>query len=183
MTYDLRIVLGSSSDAEKANIILGILQRCGVSYGVSVCSCHRQAGPEFNDFIFNIEEKIIAYIGGMSFGAPGDAESVARNAKQLMKLFVSIPLDKTAMLTTETLPEGVPILTTGFNRENITHGLKNAGMALVKLAALVHNKPEILNKLQLIFDELGEKKKLVPAVELGENGLIPTNKKINFKEE
>lgn len=50
---EVRIVLGSETDAPYGNMVIEIFRAVGVTYGVSFASCHRDGGSDFENFGIN----------------------------------------------------------------------------------------------------------------------------------
>lgn len=181
MKKHVRILLGSESDAKSANIILNILKRVGVTYRVSIISCHRHAGVIFNGFIADIEESIIVFIGGMSLAAPGLIESFLRNTEVFNRIVFAIPTDNAARSAIEDLPMGTAIITSGLNEVSLTHSLSNSALAIAKLSMMINGDSTVT--LRDYYRELGKSKPLIEKFIL-EDGLIPIKeKKIDTREE
>ncbi len=164
---DVRVILGSESDGNNANIILKVLRDVAVKYGVSVASCHRNSGGRFEKFTKDIKEKIIVFIGGMSLAAPGLIESILRNTNNHDYIVFGVPTDKPARSAIEDLPMGTAIITSGLNETSLEHSLTNSALAIAKLAAILGNK-EVFEGLAYWHKEIKDEKPLVPEVKLTE---------------
>lgn len=167
---DVRLILGSLTDQEKANIVLKVWKELDIRYQVSIASCHWHAGHNFGSFILNIPEKIICYLGGMEFAAPGLASALLRNAKNFGKIVISFPTDIAARSASENLPIGTPLLTCGLNEVSLKHSLTNGALAVAQLVAF--NNDEVKLKLGTWYGEKAKEKKLIEEVDLTD-GLIP----------
>ncbi len=172
----VRIILGSMSDWEKANIVLGVLKKIGVPYNVDVASCHWNTGDGLEEFIREIKEELIVYIGGMQFAAPGIAETINKVSGQSYKIILAIPLDKVAKHACEDFPAGTAVFTAGFNSLDLKAGLINNALGIAKLYAWRY--PDFRSPVQEYFDRLKTEKQLVADVELDEKGLIPDPKNL-----
>ncbi|NTW22439.1 hypothetical protein HGA34_02715 [Candidatus Falkowbacteria bacterium] len=171
---DIRVMMGSESDAEQANKVLAILRKIGVTYKVTIASCHRNIGGEFEELAKTIEERVILMIGGMSFAAPGIMSSLLRNGGKLGHVIIAVPLDEAARSAIEDLPKGTVVLTCGLNRSSVSHSIENATLAAVQLNAifrLIENKPQPMMNYAAYVDSTA--KKLIQEAVLDENGLIP----------
>jgi phosphoribosylcarboxyaminoimidazole (NCAIR) mutase len=170
MKNQVRVNLGSKSDAPLANEFLAILRNIGVRYGVSVGSCHWSAGDDFRNFIESIEEDILVGIGGMSFAATGIIAALDRNAERTGRIIVAVPLDKAAQSAIEDLPPGTPVLTCGYNRVNVKASITNAALAVANIVA--RTDKEVRLKLEAWYRNQRKKKGIIPEVKLV-SGLIP----------
>lgn len=170
----IRIILGSASDWEIANIVLKVLRDVRIPYKVSIVSCHWNTGDGFVEFIRDLEEDLIAYLGGMQFAAPGIAETINKVSRQSYKIVLVVPTDKIARRACEDFPQGTVVFTAGYNSVIPEHGLKNSALGIAKLYAWRY--PEFRPFLQAYFDNMRASKPLVKIVELF-NGLIPDPKK------
>src|SRR4030042_5369496 len=168
---DVRLILGSETDAKNANYLLVVFKAVGVRCGVSVASCHRDAGPDFEAFLASVKESIIVYLGGMEFAAPGIAESINRNAGRIDKLIFAVPTDKAARSAIENLPMGTGVATSGLNEISLKHSLANSALFIAKLAGMLGNN-DILAGLKKWHAVFREKKPLVAEIQL-KDGLIP----------
>ncbi|MCK4554705.1 hypothetical protein KAU19_07155 [Candidatus Parcubacteria bacterium] len=177
MKTDVRLILGSKTDGEKANIVLGVWKKLNVKCQVSIASCHWHTGKGFEAFIAEIPENYIAYLGGMEFSAPGLASGLYRNFNLSGKIVISMPTDKAARSATENLPMGTPLLTCGLNEISLKHGLTNGALAIAHLIAINNLGVKIM--LGEWYKEKAKDKKLIPEVTLSD-GLIP--EKIKEKE-
>ena len=173
--FDVRVLLGSESDSIYANFLLEVLRDTYVRYDVSVISCHRNAGEDFEKFVKKIEERIIVFIGGMSLAAPGIIESILRNTIKYDHIVFGVPTDKAARSAIEDLPLGTAIITSGLNEISIKHSIVNSALAVAKLAAMLGNN-EVFSGLADWYSKTNEKKPIIPSVKLA-NGLIPEKNK------
>lgn len=169
MPKEVRILLGSISDNDNANVILEILHDTGITCAASVVSCHRNAGEEFNDFVLNIKENIIVFIGGMSLAAPGLIESILRNNGRFDQIVFAVPTDKAARSAIEDLPMGTAIITSGLNEISLKHSLANSALSIAKMALMLSSEPA--TKLADFYKKLNRKKQLVEDLNL-EGGKI-----------
>lgn len=169
----LRLILGSESDFPNANIVLAELHKRGVHCGVSVASCHWHSGTDdFINFLKNIPESIIAFLGGMSLQAPAIIEAILKNI-QKPSLVIGIPTDAAARSALEDLPALTGILTTGLNTVSVSHSLKSAGATIAKLVAFTFDDNEIWEKIAKIHRETRDGDKRIRLDIDLENGLIP----------
>lgn len=179
MKKNVRISCGSPSDHPYANMMIEIFKACGVTYGVTDVSCHRDAGEwegkGFKKQVLSYREPIIVAIGGHAFHKPGAIEALYVRRGRLNQLVIGVPIDQTANNSIQGLPFGTAVGTVGLNPEHTPSSVKNAALHIVRL--LAQGDIEILKKLQLYYDELSLKKPLVPEVELDEKGYIPIAEK------
>ncbi len=171
MGNDVRVILGSKSDAGKANIALAILHQLGVRYNVNVASCHWNAGLDLHEYSVGIIEKIVMFIGGLELAAPGLLEATVRNTGRMDLLVFGVPLDKAARSALENLPPGTFVYTNGFNEIDVTHSLKNSALAVAKLAGVL-GRSEILENLKKWYEESKKGKGIERNIELNNNGMI-----------
>lgn len=132
---DVIVIEGSRTDDKYTNLLLEIFHEVGVSYEVYVASCHWHMGDLYESFLRGIDERIVVYIGGMEFAAPGVVSAFFRNLDQHAQLVFSVPTDKAARSATENLPLGTPLITSGLNEINVSHGIKNSALAIAKIVA------------------------------------------------
>lgn len=173
MTAQIHIILGSETDISNANKILRLWRRFGLDYVVSIASCHWHSGAGFDRLVSTIQEKVIAFLGGMSLQAPAIIESMEKNQGEF-KLVIGIPTDEAALSAIMDLPKGTGILTTGLNRISLSHSLENAALTIAKNLALIYGDLEIQKKILDYHREKRDGEKRIQAyLELDENGLIP----------
>ncbi|MDO8592458.1 MAG: hypothetical protein Q7R92_01625 [bacterium] len=170
----VRLILGSDSDWQAANVIIGVLNAIGIPVRVSIASCHWHSGDGLENFIRGLKEDFIAYIGGMQFAAPGIAETVNKVGWQSHKIILAVPTDKIAKHACEDMPEGTVIFMAGFNSIKLEHGLINSALGIAKLYAWKY--PDFRKDLSLYFYNMRNRKLLVEEVELDGSGLIPDPK-------
>lgn len=168
----VRLILGSESDVEKGNIFLATLRESGVDCQVSIASCHRNIGGEFEKFVVGIQEKIIVMLGGMELAAPGIIESLLRNAEKFDSIVFGVPTDKAARSAIENLPQGTAIITSGLNEISLKHSIINSALAVAKLVAMLGDE-SVKEGLKAWYRK--NSKPVVPNVKLGEDGLIIIN--------
>lgn len=161
----VRIIFGSESDKDKGLLMTNLFKELEIPYSSSVASCHRNHSY-LSDFIERIEEPIIVNTGGMAFAAPGIIESILVEEGMLETILVAVPLDQVAQDSVETLPFGTAVLTCGYNKINVDHGIKNAALAVARL--LVSNRnidQELANriseKLSEYYLDLKKRKPLI----------------------
>lgn len=169
----VRLILGSESDAEKGNIFLKVLEEVGVECRVSIASCHRNIGGEFEQTIFGISEEIIVMLGGMELAAPGIIESLLRNAENFDSIVFGIPTDRAARSAIENLPKGTAIITSGLNEISVTHSIINSALAVAKLVGMLGKKGAVEDGLRAWYKK--NSKPVVLDVKLDENSLIIIN--------
>lgn len=172
---DVILIMGSDTDADKANEVLKIWKAVGVNYRVAIASCHRHSVDEFAKFILSNDEKLIVFLGGMSLAAPGLIETILKKADKCIMVF-AIPTDKAAQSAIEDLPKGTAIITSGLNQVSLLHSLVNSALATAKLVGMFTNKQKIFNGLKEWYEENLEKKPLIPCVVLNDDGTILQNK-------
>ncbi len=170
----VRLILGSDSDWKVANVILGILNEIGIPVRVSIASCHWYTGDGFEEFIRELKEDLIVYVGGMQFAAPGIVETINKVSGQPYKIVLAVPTDKIAQHACEDFPKGTAVFTAGFNSVVLECGIKNSALGVAKLYAWRY--PEFQPALHWFFKEMRTGKALVEEVELVA-GLIPEPKK------
>lgn len=177
MSWSVRVIQGSMSDSEHTNKLLKVLGEVGVSYRVSVASCHRNLGDHRGDlgpFIESIDEEIIVFIGGMSLAAPGIIRSWLVGIRRYNRIVFGIPLDEAARSAIEDLPLGCPVITCGLNTVSVSHSITNSALAIAHLVKTAVGGVSDLDKWY-VGNKL--KKPLKETVELDENGLIPIGTK------
>lgn len=167
----VRLILGSKSDIKHANVILSVLRCIGIPAKVSVASCHWHTGDGFEEFIRELEEDLIAYIGGMQFAAPGIAETINKVSKQSYKIILAIALDKIAQRACEDFPLGTVVFTAGFNSIDLKTGLQNSALGIANLYAWRY--PDFRQKLRDYYYALRVEKVLAGELQLDKKGLIP----------
>lgn len=169
----VRIIMGSMSDAERANELLAILKQLEIPYNVSIASCHRNEA-ELAKFVLSLKEQIIVFIGGMSLAAPGIIRSIYTANKVMTKIVFGIPLDVAARSAIEDLPAGTPVSTCGLNTAGFRHSLVNSALNIGHIVAVAGN--ELVSKqLSAWYGEQQKEKPLIESVELV-HGLIPIPK-------
>lgn len=177
-TRDVRLSCGSPSDRKYANLMIPIFKYCGISYGISDLSCHRNAGPNgFDEQVMSYGEFVIACIGGHAFHKAGAIQALYQSHGRWWQQVIGVPVDKTARDSIEGLPFGVAILTAGFNPEHLESSIKNSALNIAKIVGI--KRPEILLRLDAYFQiEIVAKKPRVPEVELDESGfaILPEKK-------
>ncbi|MBI4778847.1 AIR carboxylase family protein [Candidatus Falkowbacteria bacterium] len=166
----VRILLGSRSDRATANIILDILKEIGIPYKVSVASCHWHTGAGLEEFVREIDEDLLAIIGGLQFNLPSIVKTILKTDGQTYKLVLAIPTDKTAKRANEDFPAGTVVFTAGFNSINPKAGYVNSALGIAELVVLSYS--DFIPKLQAYYEKLKKEKILEEKVSL-ENGLIP----------
>jgi len=171
LSNHVRVNLGSKSDKPLANTFLALLKKLGVRCGVSIGSCHWDAGEAFQDHVESFPERIIIGIGGMSFAAAGLMAALFRNMSAFGRIVIAVPLDKAAQSAIEDLPPGTFVLTCGYNRSNVEASITNAALAVANIVAGFDMK--VKEKLVRWCDETRQKKKAVPEIVLNKEGLIP----------
>jgi len=170
MKKDVIVIEGSRTDDKKTNLVLEILHAVGVTYRVFAGSCHWHTAKEFEDFVDNIKERLIVFIGGMELAAPGIIAARNRNNKTLHKLVIGIPTDKAARSAIENLPLGTAVLTPGLNETSVTHSIQNGALGVAQLAGMF-SKPKILRNLEQWYEKTKSTKPL-EEIKLNEKGLI-----------
>jgi phosphoribosylcarboxyaminoimidazole (NCAIR) mutase len=166
---EVRLILGSMTDNDKATKVLMIWKDLGIKYGTSVASCHRNIGGEFELFVSGIEQKIIVFIGGLSLAAPGIIESLLHNAKRFDHIVFAIPTDQAALSAVQDLPAGTPVITCGLNQVSLSHTLKNSALAVARLVlmnSVGERKKALSMSLSDFYQKMAVEKPLV--VELDE---------------
>lgn len=176
---DVRLSCGSSSDLKYANLMIPILRYCGVSYGVSVLSCHRHAGKGgFDKQVRDYKEFIVAVIGGHAFHKVGATKALYQSDGRWQQIVLGVPVDKTARDSIEGLPFGVFPLTGGYNQEHPESSIKNHALIIVQLVGL--RRPEVLAKLDKYWQkEIVDGKPRQPKVKLDEGtglAILPQKK-------
>jgi phosphoribosylcarboxyaminoimidazole (NCAIR) mutase len=171
--YHARIFEGSTSDGAKTNKVLAVLKKIGVTYGVSIASCHRNMDG-LPDFVESIHEKIIVFIGSMSLAAPGVIRAILTAAKRADCVVMGIPLDEAARSALEDLPPGVPVIACGLNTSDVNAGLVNAALNIGHIVAMTQSS--VKQGLLDWYEENKKKKPLVSSVKLVD-GLIPIEEK------
>ena len=133
----MRLILGSKNDFEKGYIFTDVMSKVGIACPISIASCHRNIGGDFEKFILGLQEKIIVMLGGMELAAPGIIESILRNAEKFDSIVFGIPTDKAARSAIENLPRGTSIITSGLNETSVNHSIINSALSVARLAAML----------------------------------------------
>lgn len=171
MPYHARLFLGSQTDAPNGNVMLKIFKRLGVRCGVSILSCDRDSGSDFNVAVDSVAENIIVYLGGMDLAAPAVFAAILNNTGQFGKFVFAVPTDQAARSAIENRPMGNPIMTCGLNDTSLRHSLVNSALAVAKLAGMLYDN-NILEKLKEWHRDFRREKPWTPDVTL-KDGLIP----------
>ncbi|HUC88148.1 MAG TPA: AIR carboxylase family protein [Candidatus Binatia bacterium] len=140
---ELQIVMGSLSDYAQVKesgmeeILNYVIDR--QSYGISVCSAHRNP-DELKKFVDQTIAETSIYMGiaGMAAALPG---ALASNSG-MCRLVIGVPLDEHGVDSCLYMPPGVPVATAGVGKT----GLKQA--ALIACQVLAINNPNRLSELQ-----------------------------------
>lgn len=128
----VQIVMGSPNDLEfiKAAGVGAILDAAGITYGVTVCSAHRNL-PELETFAKQaLADGTLVFIGvaGMAAALPGALAGLTG----MVVPIVAVPLDEHGVDSCIYMPPGVPVLTAGVGKP----GLKNAAVAAAQIIAV-----------------------------------------------
>ncbi len=158
----VRLILGSTTDEDKAIKITEIWNELEVHYQTSVASCHWHSGDGFAEFVKSLKEEIIVFLGGMSFQAPDIAKSILKNSGKFLPV-IGIPTDEAARSAIEDLPKGTGILTTGLNQISLSHSLENAALTIAELVALVYRDDRIYANLKNYHREQKEGDKKIES--------------------
>ena len=170
------VIAGSRSDDERTKEFLRILKECRVGYRTLVASAHVYAGQAFVDFVENIPERIIVFIGGMSLVAPGIISGIRRNMGRFDSMVFGVPTDSEARSAVEVLPLGTFVLTAGLNTINLTHGIKNNALAVAHFVLMVTGDKDISEGLTAWYAKLKAKKPM-EEIDLDGEGFIPEREK------
>ena len=170
------VIEGSKSDDEKTNEFLRILEECNVRYRTLTASAHVHAGQAFVNFVENIPERIIVFIGGMSLVAPGIISGIRRNMDKFDSMVFGVPTDLDARSAVEVLPIGTFVLTAGLNTINLTHSIKNNALAVAHFVFMVTGDTDISEGLAAWYAKM-KKEKPMEEIVLDKNGLIPKKEK------
>ena len=169
----VRLIMGSPNDAKNANVVKAVLNSIGIECIVSQASCHRNAGDDFNAFVYKkCKERIVVFIGGMELAAPGLIASLLRNINEFYTTVFGIPTDAAARSAIENLPAGTAIITSGLNEISLTHSLTNSALSIAQLAINFSGCPELYENLKQWYINATKEKPLVEEVKLVD-GLIP----------
>ncbi len=116
----IAIILGSESDMDIADQVIGVLKRGGYDYNLQVISAHRN--PEkLDDYIRESDARVFIAIAGLSAALPGVV--AARTDKPVIGVPVSKKLGGLdALLSIVQMPVGVPVACVGIdNGTNAAH--------------------------------------------------------------
>jgi phosphoribosylcarboxyaminoimidazole (NCAIR) mutase len=163
------VLLGSISDRTTANIILSILREIDIPYRVVIASCHWHTDNGLEERVREIEEEIIAIVGGMQFNLPSIVETINKVNSKVYKIVLAIPTDRIAKHANEDFPAGTVVFTGGFNSISPKAGYENSALAIAKLAAFRY--PEFIPRLVEFYRKMAARKGMTKNMEL-ENGLI-----------
>lgn len=172
---DALVVLGSETDAEKANIMLAVMKKLGLTYRVDILSCHRNI-DEFGAFVDSINAKVVVYVGGMAFAAPGILEACLVKTDRLGFVPFAVPLDVAARSAIEDLPMGSAVITCGLNTISLRHSLTNSALAVARLVSTYGNDV-VRECLRQWYTDQAKEKRWQPNIELTVDGLIPVKEK------
>ncbi|MDD5032191.1 MAG: hypothetical protein PHR36_04075 [Patescibacteria group bacterium] len=170
------VIEGSESDDAKTNEFLKILRACNVKYRALTASAHVHAGQDFVDFVANLPERIIVFIGGMSLVAPGIISAMRRNMGRYDTMVFGVPTDLDARSAIEVLPLGTFALTAGLNTISLTHGIKNNALAVAQFVFMITGDTAIGEGLATWYAEM-KKEKPIKEITLNTDGLIPEKEK------
>ncbi|MCL5411347.1 MAG: AIR carboxylase family protein [Patescibacteria group bacterium] len=142
MAHQVPIIMGSRSDEKvmKESGMLEILQKCKVTYEVSVISAHRHAARLAEYCVRKEAEGAEAFIcmASMSALLPGAVASKVRGLTVIGVALVAGELDGLdALLTITRNPKGVPVAYAGMGKA----GLANAALLAIQIVAKVD--PEV----------------------------------------
>lgn len=171
----VRFILGSTSDRDAANVMLAVLNELKITVKISVASCHWHTDADndnaLEDFVFSVEEDIIACIGGMQFNLPGIVDTLNKVNGLAYKIVVAIATDKVAKHANEDFPFGVVVFTAGYNSLKPEVGCRNSALSIAKL--LAYKYPQLRKELQSYFNNFRSDKPLLEEVKLSDDGFIP----------
>lgn len=145
---DVLIILGSASDLLKDNnlIVDGAVMKCvkqlrdlGISYDLTVASCHRSP-IRLEEVIKIAEEREIKHIiaaGGMAFALPG----IIATKTQIPVLGLPLGGDD-ALMSISQLPDGSGVALVGIGKG------KSAAIYVARVIATSYKREDTLNKLE-----------------------------------
>lgn len=163
-----RLVLGSKTDVDNARIVTKIWEEIGLKFIVSIASCHKHGGGEFEEFILEkVTEPIVAFLGGMELAAVGVIETLYRNHNMWGKIVFGIPTDKAARSAIENLPKGVAVITVGLNEISLNHSLTNSALSIAKLLSI--QDPSIIPGLQKYYQKMRDENPLIENLDMTES--------------
>lgn len=116
----IAIILGSESDMDIADQVIGVLDGDGYDYDLQVISAHRN--PEkLDDYVRGSDALVFIAIAGLSAALPGVV--AARTGKPVIGVPVSKKLGGLdALLSIAQMPPGVPVACVGIdNGRNAAH--------------------------------------------------------------
>jgi len=171
MSTDVLLIMGSKSDKEKANKVLGVWKDLDLNARVAITSCHKHGGGEFKKFIDGIDERIVVFLGGMSLVAPGLIQMLMQKADK-NKVIFAIPTDKAALSAIQDLPKGTPVMTCGLNQVSLEHSLINSALAIANLYCILNNSNRVKSKISLRHQKIVWDNPLTPNIELNSDGLL-----------
>jgi 5-(carboxyamino)imidazole ribonucleotide mutase len=128
---DVLIVMGSASDASKAEPAIAVLKEFGVALDARVCSAHRSP-KKLAALVAAAEERgcrVFIALAGKAAHLPGVV------ASHTVKPVIGVPIDTPMMgldslLSIAQMPPGVPVATVGVDAAN------NAALLAVQMLAL-----------------------------------------------
>lgn len=146
---DIEIILGSESDFKNYVTAseVGILEEIGVSWRLSIISCHRNPHDlrKFCEETEGTGTQVYIAIAGMAAGLPGAIASYLKQFKTVIGVALGskdFPSGVDALLSMVRMPSGIPVLTAGIG----TAGIKNAFLAACQILALTD--PKVRSKLR-----------------------------------
>jgi len=162
---DVVVILGSKSDKEIAKKAIGIFDRFGIEYTITVASAHRTPA-RLAEIIENAHKnnvKVFIAIGGRSAHLPGVV------ASSTIRPVIGVPVNSAldgidALLSIAQMPTGIPVSCVGIGRGD------NAAILAVQIMAI--ENMELAQKLANYRKELVEMIEKDAESLLGE--LVPT---------
>ncbi len=148
--FDVSILIGSDSDFPIIEETIGILDKFGISYAITVTSAHRT--PERTEKWIKFSEAKGCKVFIVGAGAAAHLAGVVA-AKTTLPV-IAIPISATslngvdALYSTVQMPGGIPVACMAIGKA----GARNAGIFAVQILSL--NNPELKLKLNNFKNEM-----------------------------
>ncbi len=143
---DVVIILGSETDAKDfwASKMTDVLDACGVSWVVYVCSAHRNDEELGNLCIGRVQRNSHVFIAmagmlGVLAGAIIAKIKAARPVIGVALRGAGSLEDMASLMAVTMTPRGIPVLCSGFGK----HGMINAALAAVQIVARSNDQVQV----------------------------------------
>lgn len=147
---DVTIILGSKSDQDIAKKTIGIFDKFGIEYTITVASAHRTPGrvTEIIEEAHNNDVKVFIAVAGLAAHLPGVV--AAHTTKPVIGVPVNAALDgNDSLLSIVQMPPGIPVACVGIGRGD------NAAILAAQIMAV--SDKELETKVANYKKELAQK--------------------------